>query len=237
MMLSFCCHPALPTLPGLLLLLPFCLLWAPDTYWQKTIKQFNGGLYLQGCDGITLSGTGVMDGQGYDWWWQVILSGYDHRPDLISIGETQNIEISLSVRNSPQFHFNLHDVRHVHVHDMRIDVDVDAQRELLQQNGHWDALKGIPTYVPSFFSFPLICCLFCFFFFLLLFCFFSSLLSLPPHNFRLQVDTMQSSMIVNIYLLGLYICVCFGVVRSYYDLFVWCRILGTLQISSQHRWF
>ena len=56
--------------------------------------------------GVTIQGSGVVDGSGYDWWWYVILTGKDHRPNLLtSDGVNSDVTVrGLTFRNSPNYH-------------------------------------------------------------------------------------------------------------------------------------
>jgi hypothetical protein len=35
------------------------------------------------CVNVTLEGSGMIDGQGYDWWWYVWITGNDKRPHML----------------------------------------------------------------------------------------------------------------------------------------------------------
>lgn len=116
--------------------------------WSKGFSASNfGSLFFTNCYNLTLGGSGVYDGQGYNFWWANILQKERLRPHALVVENTQLIEIKdLEFRNSPQFHVKLHGVKRVHVHDFKIIVDVDQQKELLQRHGHWDLEAGIPTF-------------------------------------------------------------------------------------------
>jgi hypothetical protein len=43
------------------------------TYWKNDLADYMAGLYILNSNGITLTGSGLIDGQGYDWWWCVLL--------------------------------------------------------------------------------------------------------------------------------------------------------------------
>jgi hypothetical protein len=60
---------------------------------------------------IEVTGSGVFDGQGYNWWWAVFLTHHDNRPDLLDISRVTNLLIhNLKFENSPQYHIYLKDV-------------------------------------------------------------------------------------------------------------------------------
>ncbi len=52
----------------------------------------------------------------------------------------------LTFSNSPRYHLNLDDGVGVYIERTIVKVDLNAQRELLTKHGHWDALKGLPTF-------------------------------------------------------------------------------------------
>lgn len=84
------------------------------------------------CTGITINGTGIIEGQGYTWWWRVILTAQDNRPHLLCMWRCVNTTISgWTLRNSPQYHMLLDDMSNLIVEDITIFVDVEGQREIL----------------------------------------------------------------------------------------------------------
>ena len=48
----------------------------------------------------------------------------------------------LELRNSPQYHMLLEDMRNLLVYNIVIDVDVDGQREILRSGGRYHDLRG-----------------------------------------------------------------------------------------------
>ena len=73
-------------------------------------------LSLYDCHDLTLTGNGVFDGQGYVWWWEVILFHVDNRPHLVAMDECTNVTIeNLKFVNSPQFHLRLSGMKGLHV--------------------------------------------------------------------------------------------------------------------------
>lgn len=94
-----------------------------------------------------LTGIGMIDGQGYDWWWFTIIFELERRPHLIVMEEVSGIYIDLAyVQNSPQFHFLLNDVENVVVRKTHIYVDVEAQKTLLKKKGMIDPKTDIPVF-------------------------------------------------------------------------------------------
>lgn len=115
------------------------------THWQSVIKNFNAVLYITSSSFFNIKGSGLFDGQGYDWWWQVILTGTDQRPHLVHIVSSTDVSIEgVTFQNSPQFHLNLQYLKRVVVRDLTINVDVTAQHALLEKHGL--IADGIPTY-------------------------------------------------------------------------------------------
>jgi hypothetical protein len=105
-----------------------------------------GALMFVNASGLHITGSGTIDGQGYDWWWWVFLLEGNHRPHMVVMIECQDVEIDgITARNSPQFHFDLRDMLNLHVHDMQVRVDVIAQRELLRSFGKL-AAGDIPVF-------------------------------------------------------------------------------------------
>eukprot|EP00455_Lapot_gusevi_P054830 TRINITY_DN885_c0_g1_i1.p1 TRINITY_DN885_c0_g1~~TRINITY_DN885_c0_g1_i1.p1 ORF type:complete len:433 (+),score=162.00 TRINITY_DN885_c0_g1_i1:85-1383(+) len=115
------------------------------THWHQVIHDFSAVLYLTDSHDFTISGNGAFDGQGYVWWWDVILGRRDWRPHLIRFEESTAITIvDVHLKNSPQFHVKLDDCRDIVVRNVDIDVDVTAQQDMLTKFGHW--WQGIPTF-------------------------------------------------------------------------------------------
>ena len=102
--------------------------------WEEwpTNNRKNGGKvrYLdfwsfENCDGLTFEGSGKIDGQGYMWWMrEYTKTNKAHRPRLVYIGKTRNIEWSgVMLLNSPSFHIIPEGVENVYMHDFEIYVD------------------------------------------------------------------------------------------------------------------
>lgn len=94
-----------------------------------------------------------IDGQGYDWWWFVIITGTDKRPHMMGVFRSWDVHIEgLRVRNSPQFHFLLSDVARMRVAHVDIRVDVEQQKKLWekakkqQKQEKQEKLKGVPVF-------------------------------------------------------------------------------------------
>jgi polygalacturonase len=95
---------------------------------------------------VTIEGYGTWDGQGYDWWWDVILNGKDQRPNLLGMERVTNVLVhQIHFKNAPQYHVNLRDMRDVVIRNMSVDVDVYKQKALLSQHGLLSE-SGLPIF-------------------------------------------------------------------------------------------
>lgn len=87
---------------------------------------------------LTIKGSGIIDGQGYRWWWKTILTGKDNRPILLQIGHSKNLIIDqITMKNGPRFHIFLDDVFNVLVQNIIVHVDITDDK---------DVLRWIPTF-------------------------------------------------------------------------------------------
>ena len=99
--------------------------------------------YFTNCKGLTLTGYGKIDGQGYDWWWHVIITDHDHRPHLVMMDTCSDIHITnLMFLDSPQFHLRLYHIMDVVIRNITIFVDIGKQKELLHKSGRWIPFKS-----------------------------------------------------------------------------------------------
>lgn len=117
-------------------------------------------MIFKNANNFTLRGSGVIDGQGYGWWWNSIsealpfVNHNDLRGKMISIKESTNILVEgLTFMNSPTWHLNIEDCDNVVIRDFVIWVNVTSQKEMLQSAGLWTAIDptgplgyGIPTF-------------------------------------------------------------------------------------------
>ena len=97
---------------------------------NKTGGDFDYGvLQFSDAERLHITGSGVVNGQGYDWWVSVLSGHGDHRPHLFLLDRCSDVEVdSLLLKDSPMFHLKIHDVQRLHVHDLEIFVDVFAQK-------------------------------------------------------------------------------------------------------------
>jgi len=113
-------------------------------------SQFNhtfAALYIGDSSNIHLTGYGQFDGQGYDWWWSIILLEIHNRPHMVAMERVEGIVIdNLYFTNSPNFHLRLHDIKDLHVKNITIYVDTESQHAMLQKSGNWHEERGVPTF-------------------------------------------------------------------------------------------
>ena len=104
-------------------------------------------VYISDSVNFTLSGSGLFDGQGFNWWVNTLVTAVDHRPHLFSCDRIAGLTIEggLTAMNSPQYHFRLYDVVNVLVRNITIWVDVEFQKDLLTRAGHWVGFDGVPS--------------------------------------------------------------------------------------------
>jgi polygalacturonase len=126
------------------------------TEWTNEIRDFTAALNFLECRGLTLLGSGVVDGQGYEWWWTAIEHKFNyHRPHMLWVYGSEDVEVhDLHFLNSPNFHCRIYDVHRLHIRNISIHVDVTAQQSMLERFGHWLDYKttshGFPAGFPTF---------------------------------------------------------------------------------------
>jgi len=83
-----------------------------NPFWQFTNSEF-----------LHLSGSGVIDGQGLEWW-RLCYTGNDKRPLLIEFYQCREIVIEgVYLLNSPRYSINFKDCENIVVHDITIFID------------------------------------------------------------------------------------------------------------------
>lgn len=124
------------------------------TAWPHDDHDYQHILYIENCNGFVLTGksTGVIRGQGYKWWVYTVFNFIHYsRPNMVEMLNCTNVLIeSLTVYNSPQFHFNLRNMTNLIVRDIYIWVNVTSQQELLEQRKRKHSLKSSPWKIPMF---------------------------------------------------------------------------------------
>lgn len=79
---------------------------------------------------------GMIDGEGYDWWWYVLAGNFDNRPNLIGMQHVSNVTIrGIQMINSPSYHLAILDGLHIDIQDSSVWVDVEGQRKMLAKAG------------------------------------------------------------------------------------------------------
>uniref|UniRef100_A0A0G4GQ61 Pectate lyase superfamily protein domain-containing protein n=1 Tax=Chromera velia CCMP2878 TaxID=1169474 RepID=A0A0G4GQ61_9ALVE len=90
----------------------------------------NGCLEIKDSANLRITGNGTVDGQGFDFWWHVILTGDDYRPNLFHIHNVTNIHIEgLTLRNSPRYHIEIMAFGAT-IRKIKIDVDITKQKAM-----------------------------------------------------------------------------------------------------------
>jgi len=136
-----------------------------QTYWHDFGPQTPGDfgvLQLEGCTGVTFQGKPKqfapghgqvpvsapdIDGDGWDWWVAVVLGAWDQRPHLVFTSQSSQLVFSgMYVRNSPQYHFCLHDGADVYFTNTTIYVDVESQSALMRRWDGYDAFMEEAAY-------------------------------------------------------------------------------------------
>jgi polygalacturonase len=85
-------------------------------------------LNFDNCEGIHLTGSGMIDGQGLNWW-RYCYTGVDERPDMISFQESRDLSISnLYLYSSPKYSINFKDCADVVIHDVTIFINSTLAR-------------------------------------------------------------------------------------------------------------
>lgn len=85
-------------------------------------------LVFEDCEDITLMGSGVVDGQGMNWW-RLAYTGTDNRPKLVRFRRARNVLIrDTTFLNSPSFHVIFEDSANVVIHHITIFVDSAINR-------------------------------------------------------------------------------------------------------------
>ena len=106
----------------------------PEEDWPTDSK---GGVLTLLCfeytDGLVIQGSGLIDGQGYLWWWKTILTAKDNRPVLLQVGHSKNTLIDgITVKNSPKYNVDLYDVLNMTVQNIVIHVDITDEKGFLR---------------------------------------------------------------------------------------------------------
>lgn len=81
-------------------------------HWPYHQHYYNDLIQFENCDNIYITGSGSIDGQGYNWWKHEIHNQLNYtRPNLLTIYTSNYIIIEyMTFLNSPQYHVILNDV-------------------------------------------------------------------------------------------------------------------------------
>ena len=89
---------------------------------------------IRDSNNVNITGSGTIDGQGYNWWKDFLLHKIvRQRPTIININDSINISISrLYLHNSPRFNIYCDNVLYAEISLLTIWVDVIYQKNILQ---------------------------------------------------------------------------------------------------------
>jgi hypothetical protein len=111
-----------------------------------------GALCFERSELLTIVGSGMdevgIDGQGYVWWWDDIITGRASRPKTIQLNRCKDCVVEdLYIINSPYYHLDSHDSLNLRVTRFKCVVHMNAQRAMLKYGeGRWDFERDIPTF-------------------------------------------------------------------------------------------
>jgi polygalacturonase len=76
-----------------------------------------------------MRGRGLIEGNGFIWWWVVYITGEDNRPDLLDIITCKDTLIEeLTFQNAPMYHLSLLDALNMTVQNLLIRVNVTPEQ-------------------------------------------------------------------------------------------------------------
>ena len=115
--------------------------------WPQTSHGYVFGIL--DCKGLTISGSGTINGQGHDWWVAVLKTTIPHnyRPNMF---EMENIEDCLmegfTAIDSPHFNFHMTDMLNLEIRYINIETNWRKQVELSKKYGKFDFDLNIPMF-------------------------------------------------------------------------------------------
>ena len=84
---------------------------------------------LPNSENLIIKGSGIIEGNGYLWWLNVIETGIDNRADLIELDNSKNLLIDgITLKNAPQYHINVRSALNATFLNIVIKVDVVFNR-------------------------------------------------------------------------------------------------------------
>ena len=87
-------------------------------------------LTIINAQNLTIRGSGVVDGLGYDWWdreWNLL--NKHGRPKLLEVRQSNDMKVyGLEFRNSPSWFINMGGVNNVHIKDIELDTNMLKQQ-------------------------------------------------------------------------------------------------------------
>ena len=99
-------------------------------------KNSNGGVLplfsLEYTQNLTVTGSGQVNGYGYNWWWHTILTGEDNRPIMFQLYHAVDTLIEkVTFKNAAKFHLSLLDLFRATIKNLIIHVDITNDRAFL----------------------------------------------------------------------------------------------------------
>ncbi len=102
-------------------------------------------IHIDQSSDVVLSGSGRIIGNGYRWWWEVILTGHDNRPCLLVLSSVINVVIDgWYLENSPRYHIFCGPSLNVLIQHVVIHVAIDDQKQVMAAFGYLH--DGLPTF-------------------------------------------------------------------------------------------
>ncbi|KAJ9459062.1 hypothetical protein DIPPA_18674 [Diplonema papillatum] len=96
--------------------------------------------------GVTITGGGVIVGNGYRWWELSLAGAPLARPNLISFYRCVDVTVeAVTLLNSPKYYVRFDDILGGLIQDVTIHTDTTAQRSLLRAHGKLSR-RGVPLF-------------------------------------------------------------------------------------------
>eukprot|EP00347_Sterkiella_histriomuscorum_P020779 403336490 len=97
---------------------------------------------------ITITGNGLIEGQGYWWWMREYMVLNKHgRPNMLAMRRVQYCLIEgVEFKNSPRYHMELLDTDTFLIQNLQIRVDILEQKKLAIKHGKFNFRLSLPTF-------------------------------------------------------------------------------------------
>lgn len=101
----------------------------PQNSHGDSISMFS----ISNTQNLVITGNGIVDGFGYNWWWEVILTGHDNRPNIFEISTGFNTLMEgISIYNAAQYNINLENQLNCTVQNLIIHVNITDEDTFLE---------------------------------------------------------------------------------------------------------